>query len=642
MFAGFALSMQFAVAGMLAAILPSIVVIGQFVKSFQKFDLLDKIPIIFDDPAGYLQIVSPYVFILSLGLFVSSYYAHTALVKITTGFSYIRPRQNPRLENMTNYLAITAGIPMPKLGIIQTAALNSFACGRSPDTATLVVTQGLLNELDDDELRAVIAHEIVHIMNGDVQLMAMANASHGIIKLVNWLNPIQMRKAKPPIWLLLFLPIIVPIIIILAMIGVVIKLSSVLASVSRYFITSSREFIADAEAVRLTHNPSALISALAKIEGRSLLPNLDRMTDAMMIDGAVDGEYASHPPIEDRIQTLIQYGGSMIHGAAKRTDSRSFGQRRTASAHTLQTARSAYRVKSNKPLLSRINSDSKTSLLGIPQEATAMFLVVILIFLGLRIGVNQTTSKLLPHADKDYVKAVIKDSPAFVTLDLDGNGLWTKSLSQSDTYFQMRSGERPYRTGWLETSEGFLFHDRNKNKRMDGLSELITFNAEKAIKYDNMIALQRFDNNRDWRINTKDRAYKDLMVWQDFGKDGIAEAHEVFTLKALGITSLDIKATKFDNPEGHRVASKARLLRAAKFTRDPSYRKRYSKDPAGGNFYMTVFETDQARYKNSEGQIIKVRPEAKDPSAVEITLKAPKSATAIAQTTPKLRGTKPN
>lgn len=597
MFAGFALSMQLAFAALLTA--PIMLKGGKF-------------PVIFNDPIGYFSTFGPLVLGISFILFVLSYYFHTFMIRLVTGFDYIEQFQDRRLEKIVENLAYTAGIDVPKIGIMQTPALNSFACGLSAKNATIVVTQGLLAELNDSELQAVIAHEIVHIANGDVELMAIANASQGIIKLINWLNPFQFRNGFKSAsgCLIVLLPILVPLLIILALFGFVIRLSTMLASVSRYFITSSREFIADAEAVRLTHNPAALISALTKIEGRSQILHLDKMTDAMMIDGAVDGEYASHPPISERVQALLQYGGSMVYGAGQGKDTRAFGQRRTVDAFTQNRARETYRAKANKDIFDRVTQGSDKGIFGFPKGTGAILMGAVILLFIFRMSMERTISNILPPADPNYVKADIEMSPAILTLDLSGRGLYTKSLSQSKTYFDVHKSGRGNKTGWLESSSGFVFLDINRNKRMDGVRELITTDLAKARKYKDLKLLRRFDSNRDGFITARDTDFKNLRIWTDYGGDGVFEENEGHSFSDLGITSLSISTIAMEKPEGITVASGAQLIRKARYEKDPKQSSGYQPDPNGGNMFLTSFETDLARYKTASGELIVVDPKA--------------------------------
>ena len=261
---------------------------------------------------GYVERYAPIVFVLGLGLFLHRFLRHVASVRATVAFTDVDRRTDPRLVNIVETAAIAAGLPLPKVGRIETSALNAFACGLSASTAVVVVTRGLEEALDDDELAAVVAHEIAHIKNGDIRLMAAANVLMEILVLVqrrNVLGGVGWKKAL----VLVFMPALL---LVFGAAGVATRVAFTIARVSRLLISSSREFIADAEAVRLTHNPAALISALRRIEGRSAVPGLSAQADAMMIDGAVEGPLASHPSIAERIAVLTRLSGDLVPGGA--------------------------------------------------------------------------------------------------------------------------------------------------------------------------------------------------------------------------------------------------------------------------------------------------------------------------------------
>jgi hypothetical protein len=122
--------------------------------------------------------------------------------------------------------------------------------------------------------------------------------------------------------------VILPPFLVLFLVGAFVSgFALLLARVSRLMISSSRELIADAEAVRMTHNPAALVSALRRIEGFSKVPGIGPETDAMMIDGATVGALATHPTISERIDILTRLAGDMLHARDARRDTRIFGQR---------------------------------------------------------------------------------------------------------------------------------------------------------------------------------------------------------------------------------------------------------------------------------------------------------------------------
>jgi Zn-dependent protease with chaperone function len=169
--------------------------------------------------------------------------------------------------------------------VIESPARNAFACGLNARTAVVVATRGLVESLDDDELAAVAAHEIAHIRNGDIRLMAAANVLMENLEALQRRNPLRIAG-----WTRTILAVLLPPFLLLCLAaGFAARCAFTLARVSRLLISSSREFVADADAVRMTHNPAALVSALRRIEGRSAVAGIGARTDAMMIDGPVSG-----------------------------------------------------------------------------------------------------------------------------------------------------------------------------------------------------------------------------------------------------------------------------------------------------------------------------------------------------------------
>jgi Zn-dependent protease with chaperone function len=269
-------------------------------------------------PLRYAERYVPIVAVLSIALFLVRFSQHVASVRANVDFAYVDRRTDPRLVNLVETLAISAGLPAPKVGVIESSARNAFACGLSAAFAVVVVTRGLLEALDDDELAAVVAHEIAHIKNGDIRLMAAANV---LMENLDWLQ--GKRPLRRVGWKQALLVVVLPALLLLSTLsGFFNKLALTIARASRLLISSSREFVADAEAVRMTHNPAALISALRQIEGRSTVAGLSPQADAMMIDGAVEGPFATHPPIAERIAVLARLSGSWAEAAGPRKDTR--------------------------------------------------------------------------------------------------------------------------------------------------------------------------------------------------------------------------------------------------------------------------------------------------------------------------------
>jgi Zn-dependent protease with chaperone function len=245
---------------------------------------------------------------LAAGLFFLVMTARqTRSVQAQTGFRFVTAREAPRLHRVAVPLAIAAGIPEPALGIMPVAARNAFAMGLSPRNSCIVVTQGLLDALNDDELGAVIAHEVTHIANRDTRLLSAARLMLAGVDWIERRNPFRITS-----WRRLVFFALIPFFLVMALlISLMVQIGHVIAAMTRLSISSAREFIADAEAVRLTHDPAALISALRKVEGHGAIPGLGVGLDAMMIDGAWSGATATHPPISERVAVLLKLTGGM-------------------------------------------------------------------------------------------------------------------------------------------------------------------------------------------------------------------------------------------------------------------------------------------------------------------------------------------
>ncbi len=352
-------------------------------------------------PISYFLNYGWIVFILSAVAFAYRYRRHMKSLQEELGFDYVTAMQNPRLVRIVDRVARTAGIEMPKVAVMPVDALNAFACGVKATSATVVVTEGLLHALDDDELEAVVAHEITHILNGDIRSMAFANVSISSVMRLSQYNLLKMKDSwGRAIFAILFPPLML---ISLAS-SLITHLAMTVARVTRLLIASSREYIADAEAVRLTHKPAALISALRKIDGRSAVPGLDPIADAMMIDGAAVGEFATHPTIGERISALKQHAGSMAHtlddfevNADPEFSRRNTAQPVVAEGNLLETfsalfarkpspfeARNKERENSPAPrnLFNRVNVGNDQNMFGVSKGLKKKLKIVGLVFIG--------------------------------------------------------------------------------------------------------------------------------------------------------------------------------------------------------------------------------------------------------------------
>jgi heat shock protein HtpX len=253
---------------------------------------------------------------------VIAYFFHQKIIDAVTGGHDVTRQEQPRLYNLLENLCISRGIPMPKLKIMDSDALNAFATGLNQRQYAVTVTTGLLNALNDQEIEAVLGHELTHIRNGDVQLMVVAVIIAGVIGFFGEMvfrvffntgfrfgggrsssssSSSSDRKGGGG-------GAIFAILIAAALIA----LAWALSQVVRFALSRSREFLADAGSVELTKNPDAMISALRKIENRGELPGATSAVMEMCIDNPREGFadlFATHPSVDSRVQALVKFAG---------------------------------------------------------------------------------------------------------------------------------------------------------------------------------------------------------------------------------------------------------------------------------------------------------------------------------------------
>ena len=264
-------------------------------------------PFLLVDPLGYFADWGLPVGLVGLAVFAWRLRAFRAGLDARVAARPATLSESRRLEPLLGPLAIMAGVREPVLGVIDSPTRNAFAAG-TDERPRLYVTTGLIQALTNAELRAVFAHEIAHIAHGDLRFMAIANASLGTVEAMARANPLSLKK---DIRLILF--ILVPIFLLTALIFAVLEAVMLdISRITRLTILSSREFIADADAVRLTHDPDALVRALRKTDGETPPRRLGTMVAAMMINGATIGPYATHPVTEARVEALQRHADQLI------------------------------------------------------------------------------------------------------------------------------------------------------------------------------------------------------------------------------------------------------------------------------------------------------------------------------------------
>ncbi len=238
--------------------------------------------------------------------FAIAFASHKAMIRAGTGAKPIVRSLEFDLYNMVENLAISAGLPMPTVEIVETDALNAYASGLGTTDATVAVTRGLLDTLSKDELEAVLAHEITHIKNRDVRLMVVAVIFVGILSYcaqVLW-RAVWNRRPGQSLGL--------PELAIFAVAGAVACVAQLFGVLTQFALSRTREFLADAGSAQLTKKPEALISALRAISGHDEIPGVPESLHAMMISSRLDGLFATHPLVEERIAALERYAGAAV------------------------------------------------------------------------------------------------------------------------------------------------------------------------------------------------------------------------------------------------------------------------------------------------------------------------------------------
>jgi len=242
---------------------------------------------------------------------VSYYYSDKITLAISSAHE-VKHSDNPQLYHIVENLCITAGLPVPKVYIINDSAPNAFATGRDPKHAVICVTTGLLSKLNKTELQGVIAHELSHVGNYDIRFMTIVVILVGFLALLSdwflrwsWWGGGRRRDGDNQLGGIMFL-----IAIILAI------LSPIIATLIQLAISRKREYLADASGALLTRYPDGLASALEKIsKDKEPLEAANKATAHLYISnpfkqgesrsvGWLSKLFNTHPPIKDRIKKL--------------------------------------------------------------------------------------------------------------------------------------------------------------------------------------------------------------------------------------------------------------------------------------------------------------------------------------------------
>lgn len=282
---------------------------------------------------GYYDVGMLIAGVVGIGAVIGAWYGGDAAILRMAKAKPADPVQDLRLINVVDEMRLAAGLPMPKVYVIETRSLNAFATGRSPENATVAVTRGLYKKLDREQLQAVVAHEIGHIRNLDIRYMMLVTALVGAIVMITevmrrhwwWFGgsgrgrgsqksgDSSVDSGNPAVKIAV---IVLSIVLIL--------LAPLFAKLLQLSISRKREYLADASAVEFTRNPLALASALRALQMHRMTPSelleemgeeddLDKnktlqpmfiINPLNMLKSQKNTIFSTHPPLEDRIAKL--------------------------------------------------------------------------------------------------------------------------------------------------------------------------------------------------------------------------------------------------------------------------------------------------------------------------------------------------
>lgn len=294
----------------------AIEMIGGLVATFFLI-AIDPAHIMLVDPPGYFLRYGIPMAMIGAALFYWIYNGHAAAVE--KSLAVVNPSRvdEPRFVTIAERECIALGVRVPRLGIIEVPQPNALAVGEGPSRGLIAVTRGLLDQLDDEELAVVIAQQAAHIRNGDTQVLAANYALMRTAVLLQVNNPLRFED-----WRQLLVPVLLPpMLLIMLLSGMITKASMGLARMARRSVKLSRFHVADADAVRVTHRPDALYSALVKIGGKGAFTGSQAFDD-LLFDGRSDSDGGTHPAVVDRLQTISRLGGAMMRPGRPRQDTR--------------------------------------------------------------------------------------------------------------------------------------------------------------------------------------------------------------------------------------------------------------------------------------------------------------------------------
>lgn len=247
--------------------------------------------------------------LIGAGVYVLiQYFAASRIALSVNGAKEITKRDNPLLYNTVENLAITNGMPMPKVYIMDDPAPNAFATGRDPKHAHVAATTGLLEILDKSELEGVMAHEMGHVKNYDIRVMMIV---FGLVSAIGLIADMFVRM----MWFSDNRDNRNPAFLVIGIVAAII--SPLVAGIVQLAVSRQREYLADATGAMTTRNPEGLAKALEKMQHYSTATRRQNTSTAHLFFASplkgrgLAGLFSTHPPIEERIARLRGMGGKM-------------------------------------------------------------------------------------------------------------------------------------------------------------------------------------------------------------------------------------------------------------------------------------------------------------------------------------------
>ena len=245
---------------------------------------------------AYFYIILFFSLIFAIVFPLITYNFSSSIAIMSVGAREVNREKNRDIYNLVEGLTIAAGLPLPKIYIMESEQINAFASGKNPEKAIICLTTGAIQKLERRELEAVISHELSHIANYDIRYMTLVSVLVGMVSIIShiFLRGLPMKDSKDKKENALMI------------IGVLLAIFAPLSvKLVQLAISREREYAADATAVKFTRYPKALANALKKIKDDSIVEKkVNEAVSSLFFANPLNKITSTHPPIEERIKRI--------------------------------------------------------------------------------------------------------------------------------------------------------------------------------------------------------------------------------------------------------------------------------------------------------------------------------------------------